>query len=194
MNRFHWVCFALLLLCVTAVLSAEEPQKEPPVPQPRKSRPEPAQMTPEERLEVCNAFFQRMSRRVSFEFVETPLQEALTFLQVFCKCSMILDPRAATTGAGQLKISIRVKDTPYAVVFEDLLVKAGLTWTMGSNEKLYIYVADPERIKEMDAKYPEIAKAVAEFKARIRAEAEKASAKPKSAPEDPSGKTEPRVP
>lgn len=194
MNRFHWVRYALLVLCAATLLSAEEPQKEPPVPQPRQGRPDPAQMTPEERLEICDAFFQRMSRRISFEFVKTPLQEALTFTQTLCHCSMILDPRATATGAGQLNITIRAKNTPYAVVFGDMLGKVGLTWTIGSEQKLHIYIANPELVKEMDAKYPEIAKAVAAFKIRIRAEAEKASAKPKDGPAEPASKTEPSLP
>jgi hypothetical protein len=122
-------------------------------------------------LAICNAFFDKMSRPISFEFRETPVQEALTFIQTLCKCSMILDPRASTAGAYKSTVTIKCTNKPMATVLSEVLAKTGLDWTI---EGRSIYLTTPARVNEIHEKYPETGRALMEFRAKLRAEEKKA--------------------
>ncbi|MBI3832270.1 MAG: tetratricopeptide repeat protein [Planctomycetes bacterium] len=52
----------------------------------------------------------KLSRHVSFEFVDTPLDEALNFLDSLSKVGVSVDPRIAAEGAYKTPITLRVAD------------------------------------------------------------------------------------
>jgi type II secretory pathway component GspD/PulD (secretin) len=79
----------------------------------------------------------RLSRRVSFEFVDTPLQEALTFLNSLSKVNLILDPKAATAGAAQMKITLRVTDMDMETALKWILRLAELDFDL-RNQAVFI--------------------------------------------------------
>jgi tetratricopeptide (TPR) repeat protein len=79
----------------------------------------------------------KLSRRVSFEFVDTPLQEALTFLQTLSKVNIILDPRAADGGAGQIKVTLRVTDMDMETALKWILRLAELEYDL-RGQAIYI--------------------------------------------------------
>jgi Flp pilus assembly secretin CpaC/tetratricopeptide (TPR) repeat protein len=79
----------------------------------------------------------KLSRKVSFEFVDTPLQEALTFLQTLSKVNIILDPRAAAGGASQLKITLRVTDMDMETALKWILRLAELDYDL-RGQAIYI--------------------------------------------------------
>jgi Flp pilus assembly protein TadD len=72
----------------------------------------------------------RLSRRVSFEFRDTPLQEALTFLQTLSKVNITLDPKAATAPTTQLKITLRVTDMDMETALKWILRLAELDYEL----------------------------------------------------------------
>jgi hypothetical protein len=51
-----------------------------------------------------------LSRQVSFEFVDTPVEEALNFLNSLSKVNIIVDPKAAAQGATKTPVTLRVQD------------------------------------------------------------------------------------
>lgn len=79
----------------------------------------------------------KLSRRVSFEFVDTPLQEALTFLQTLSKVNIILDPRAADGGAAQIKVTLRVTDMDMETALKWILRLAELDYDL-RGQAIYI--------------------------------------------------------
>jgi hypothetical protein len=169
----RWVC-ALPFLCILHCV-AEEPRAATE-----------SKTAVQERLDVCDAFFNKLSRRVSFEFNDTPLQEALTFLHTLTRCSVILDPDAAKAGAAQTNITIKFTNGSMATALDEILAKAGLAWTIGAfpglaaqgSDKLAMLVSTPQAIKAMNEKYPEVAKAVADFRERMRAQVRVQQAQP----------------
>jgi hypothetical protein len=117
-------------------------------------------------VNFCRSFCQHLERKVSAEFVDTPLQELLTFIQTLGKSSINLDPQVATAGSATLKVTYRCKDMPCGLILDDVLTKVGLDWTI----YVIVHVDTPERIRELNLKYPEMARVVAEFRQRMRAE------------------------
>jgi type II secretory pathway component GspD/PulD (secretin) len=52
----------------------------------------------------------KLARKVTFEFVETPLAEALRFLSDLTKVNIILDPKVVGEGADKVPITLKVTD------------------------------------------------------------------------------------
>jgi len=79
-----------------------------------------------------------LDRKVTFEFVDTPLQEAIQFLQTLTKTTIILDPRAFEGGAGATTpITLRVNDMPLHLALKWILRLADLDYTL-KNEAVFI--------------------------------------------------------
>ncbi len=70
-------------------------------------------------------------KKVSFEFVETPLSEAVSFLQTLTKVSMILDPEA--TGGREKPVNLRVSNMTLGPAFRWILRLAGLEYSIGDD-------------------------------------------------------------
>lgn len=79
---------------------------------------------------------EKLKRKVSFEFVDTPLDQAIAFLRGLARVTMIVDPRAFD--AGKPKINLRVKDMQLELALEWLLRPAGMRYAVRSQA---IYIA-----------------------------------------------------
>ncbi len=93
----------------------------------------------------------QLDRRVTFEFVDTPLEEAINFLQTLTKVNMILDP-AAFSGGGdaQVPITLKVSDMELGLALKWILRLAELDYTL-KNEA--VFISTPENLAgEVDLK------------------------------------------
>ncbi|MBI3828749.1 MAG: hypothetical protein HY291_04490 [Planctomycetes bacterium] len=73
----------------------------------------------------------RLQRKVTFEFVDTPLDEAISFLRSLTNVTMIVDPKV--TQAGAPPISLRVTDMSLDLALEWLLKLADLDYALKDN-------------------------------------------------------------
>jgi len=128
-------------------------------------------MTPAERVAMCQAVFRRLERNVSCDFDKVKLQEVVTFIQLLCRCGMILDPTACTEGAARIPVSSKYKDVPLGLLLNDVVSRAGLDWTLHNS----IYISTPARIAEIHRKYPEIGREVAKYQKEMRKKADELS-------------------
>ena len=105
------------------------------------------EMDPEERLE------QALERRVSFEFVDTPLIEAVQFIQALTKVNIVLDPKVAEDAAGK-KITLRVTDMPLHQALR-WIVRLADCEMRPREGALYVYKTDPNprKIGEVEIHY-----------------------------------------
>ncbi|HHN45985.1 MAG TPA: hypothetical protein ENN09_00960, partial [Planctomycetes bacterium] len=78
-----------------------------------------------------------LDKNVSFEFVETPLTEAVQFLQALTKVNIIFDPRALEQIGGDMPITLRVTDMPLHLALKWILRLANLDYTL-KDEAVFI--------------------------------------------------------
>jgi len=62
-----------------------------------------------------------LARKVTFEFVDTPLSDALNFIQQLCNVSIVLDPKAVANGKDQGQVNLRVADMEAGVALQWIL-------------------------------------------------------------------------
>ena len=110
----------------------------------------------------------RLQRKVSFEFVETPLSEALQFLQALMQVNIILDPKAFETGGDptmpitlrvtDMKVGtalgwiLRLADLEYAIMDEAIFVSA--PYNLARNVLLKVYDVSDLAMRIPDYRYP----------------------------------------
>jgi hypothetical protein len=123
-----------MLIAIFAILSAAAFSGEPGAPA-REAPPDAAQQRIKEALQ----------RKVTFEFVDTPLQEALAFLNTLTKTNMVLDPRLPNKDA---RITLRVTDMPVDQALSWVLKLADLEWQIRDQA---IFVFDPRQERRRDA-------------------------------------------
>jgi RNA polymerase sigma-70 factor (ECF subfamily) len=68
----------------------------------------------------------KLQRRVTFEFVETPLTEGVSFLRSLTNVNMVVDPKALA--AGQAKITLRVTDVTMEEALKKIVQQAGMEY------------------------------------------------------------------
>jgi hypothetical protein len=68
----------------------------------------------------------KLSRKVSFEFVDTPIVEALAFFRSLTNVNMILDPKAIEKGLDAKAITLRVTDMDLKTAMDWACLVAGL--------------------------------------------------------------------
>ncbi|MBE7462432.1 MAG: hypothetical protein HS116_02960 [Planctomycetes bacterium] len=73
----------------------------------------------------------KLQRKVSFEFVDTPLDEAITFLRSLTNVTMIVDPKVLEGGAAP--INLRVTDMTLELALEWILRLAELDYALKDN-------------------------------------------------------------
>ena len=164
--RTTFLVTAVLLAFAATAHCAEPPEKTP-----EKKAPA-AEELRDQRREVTKEFLARLSRRVSFEFDKTPVQEALTFLNSLMKVSVTSSPQDSHGGNWQQLVTLRYENVALGHAFSDTLAQAGLDWTIGvfpgmradGGEKMSLMVGTPAQVKAMNDKYPEIAELVAAFR------------------------------
>lgn len=79
----------------------------------------------------------RLQKKVSFEFIDTPLDEALQFLNSLTKANIILDPKVVTEGAGKAPITLKVGDMDMETALKWILRLANLEFDL-RNQAVYI--------------------------------------------------------
>ncbi|MBI3828907.1 MAG: hypothetical protein HY291_05290 [Planctomycetes bacterium] len=84
----------------------------------------------------------RLSRHVSFEFVDTPLEEAIAFLDSLTKVNFILDPKASAKGDGKIPITLRVADMELETALAWILRLANMEYDL-RNQAVFIFRPDP---------------------------------------------------
>ena len=84
----------------------------------------------------------KLDRKVSFEFVDTPLSEAINFLQTLTHVNMIIDPRA-TGGGADVPINLKVSDMSLGLALEWILKLAELDYALKDNA---IFISKPQRL------------------------------------------------
>ncbi|HEY3321752.1 MAG TPA: hypothetical protein VGP72_14875 [Planctomycetota bacterium] len=78
----------------------------------------------------------RLQRKVTFEFVDTPLDEAISFLRSMANVTMIIDPKVLAGGAPA--INLRVQDMSLDLALEWILKLADLEYALRDSA---IYIA-----------------------------------------------------
>jgi len=85
-----------------------------------------------------------LDRKVTFEFKETPLAEAIAFLQTLTKTTIILDPAAAEEGAApDTMINLRVNEMPLDLALKWILRLADLDYTLKDEA---VFVSTPKNL------------------------------------------------
>lgn len=95
----------------------------------------------------------KLSRKVSFEFVDTPLEEALLFLTSLTNVNIILDPKVAAKATHKTPITIRVKDMEVELALKEILRKAKLKYEL-RNQAMFITAENKEDQKPKPAAKP----------------------------------------
>lgn len=85
----------------------------------------------------------RLQRKVTFEFVDTPLDEAISFLRSLTNVTMIVDPKVIQAGAPP--ISLRVTDMSLDLALEWLLKLADLDYALKDNA---IFISKKQTLTE----------------------------------------------
>jgi hypothetical protein len=86
--------------------------------------------------------YQSLQRRVSFEFVDTPLSEAVRFLQTVSGANIILDPQALEGNDPAITLKIENMNLDNALKWITQL--AGLTYGLQDG---VIFISTPDRLK-----------------------------------------------
>ena len=100
---------------------------------------------------------EKVTHKVSFDFVETPFTEALSFFQTLTRVNMILDPQALR-GRERTAVTLKVEDMVLEKALKRVVKLANLDYALLDDA---VFVSTPERL----------AKAVATEEARRRVEA-----------------------
>jgi len=94
----------------------------------------------------------QMRRRVTFEFEDTPVEEAISFLQTLCKVGVVLDAAAfrGTDAAADKPVTLKVTDMPLDEALRRVLALAGLDYALKHEA---IFISTPENLaSEVDLK------------------------------------------
>jgi len=73
-----------------------------------------------------SALEDKLAKKISFEYVDTPLSECLIHIQSLCKANIILDPRATGGGGWDVPINLKVSDMKAALALEWVIKLAEL--------------------------------------------------------------------
>ncbi|MHC4202120.1 MAG: hypothetical protein ACYSU0_19185, partial [Planctomycetota bacterium] len=98
--------------------------------------------------EWAKAIRRKLARKVSLDFADTPLVEAVMFLQTLTKISMILDP-AAAEAKGATPITLKVTDMKLLIAFDWMLKLADLDYALVDQA---LFVSTAESLKEESAR------------------------------------------
>jgi len=85
----------------------------------------------------------KLQRKVTFEFVDTPLDEAISFLRSLANVTMIVDPKVLAGGAPT--INLRVTDMSLDLALEWILKLADLEYALRDNA---IFISKPSNLQE----------------------------------------------
>jgi len=102
--------------------------------------------------EAKKAILARLEQKVSFEFTDTPYDQAVTFIREVAQVGMILDP--AVLGENPPRVSLSMENVPLRVVLDWITWLGGLKWEV--RDRLYITAPAPgEKVAPAEAPAPE---------------------------------------
>ncbi|MHC4201250.1 MAG: vWA domain-containing protein [Planctomycetota bacterium] len=118
----------------------------------------------------------KLDRKVTFEFADTPLSEALQFLQTLTKTPIDIDAKALKDGAGKAPITLKVTKMPLRTALKWVLRLADMDYAVRDDGVLVsTWKLPPEKAPTGEAKRKaeEAARRKAEQERRRRIEAER---------------------
>ncbi|HYF50789.1 MAG TPA: DUF255 domain-containing protein [Planctomycetota bacterium] len=77
---------------------------------------------------IKDAFRKKLQRKVTVELVDTPISEAINFINQLARVGVILDPQILADEPVKKTISIKAVDKPFVEVLDEVLKQAGLRW------------------------------------------------------------------
>jgi hypothetical protein len=86
----------------------------------------------------------KLERKVSFEFVDTPFKDALTFIRQLADANMVIAPEAVQAGLGEQAISLRVRDMELSKALGWLCQVAGSKYELRNGAVFIFRPAPPE--------------------------------------------------
>ena len=103
----------------------------------------------EGREEAWRAQFDKaLDRRVTFEFVETPVMECIRFLQTLAKLNIVVAPKAFGDGEPPT-VNLKVTNMRLETALTWVCRVAGLEWEM-EDQAIHIFKQEPERAAERE--------------------------------------------
>ena len=108
----------------------------------RAVRPRP--LIPEEEPEWKLEIKEQMQKRISFDFVDTPLEDVVAFLTNLTNANMVLDP--AAVGGDDVPVTLKVSDMKLEAVLDWILRLVNLSYVL-IDEAIFISTAD--RLQEL---------------------------------------------
>ncbi|MCY3021318.1 MAG: tetratricopeptide repeat protein, partial [Planctomycetota bacterium] len=87
----------------------------------------------------------KLEKRVSFEFADTPLEDALKFLNSTTNTAIVLDPKVTAEGINRTPIRLRVQDMEADLALKWLLRLADLRYELRNQA---VFVSRPENLAE----------------------------------------------
>jgi len=111
----------------------------------RAKRPK-SQVTEEEVAPWKKQVFTQLEKRVSFDFLDTPLADVVAFLQNLTGVNMVLDP-AAIQG-DDVPVTLKVNDMRLGAALDWILRLANLQYTLRDEA---VFVSSGDRIKEAES-------------------------------------------
>jgi len=106
---------------------------------------EPREVESPQEPEWAREIQRKLKRKVSFEFKDTPLTEAVAFLQFLTKANMIFDPEAAEA-KGWEAVTLKVTNERLDAALRQILAPAGLDYGLADRA---ILISTPERLAAM---------------------------------------------
>jgi len=103
-------------------------------------------LMPAEPQAVDDIIFKKLNRKISFEFTETPVEEALMFFVSLTKLNVIVEPDAV---AEKKTVSLKVTDVPMNDAFQQILQIAGLEMQIGRFAVYVVKKGSPKREETM---------------------------------------------
>ena len=129
----------------------------------------------EDGADTLDWFFNELStRRITANFADTPVEEALNFVQTITTANCVLSPDAFGQPPRAVNTSARYDNTPISVVFEDLCECLGAEWTICPTFGVVAIMVDtPENIAKIEKQYPKTAARVREYRCLAKSLARK---------------------
>lgn len=98
---------------------------------------------PEEVAEWKKNILSQMEKRVSFDFVDTPLPDVVAFLQNLTGVNMVIDPQAGA--GGDVAVTLKVNDMRLAAAMDWILRLVSLKYILRDEA---IYVSSSDRLED----------------------------------------------
>ncbi|MDA1138897.1 MAG: hypothetical protein O3B01_09970 [Planctomycetota bacterium] len=109
----------------------------------RAARPRPLIPMPEPEPEWKEQIRRQMDKRISFDFVDTPLPDVVAFLSNLTNTNMVLDP---AFGDDRIPVTLKVTDMKIYSAIDWILRIVNLSYAIADEA---IFISTPERLQEL---------------------------------------------